>query len=72
MQYLTLEYQMQKLQSQQATRLNAAAFCSQNRNYKRRFSPEMSAVLIRLQTATNTQKFSQLQVASVTVVYVCV
>lgn len=32
----------------------------------------MSAVLICLQTTAKTQKFSQVQVASITVVYVCV
>ena len=40
-QYLTLEYQMQR-QSQQATQLSVVVFCSQNCNYKYRFSREIS------------------------------
>lgn len=57
---------------QLATQLSAAAFCSQNCNYKHHFSREMSAMLICLQTTTNTQKFSQLHVASITVAYTCI
>lgn len=73
-QYLTLGYQMQtQLSSLSGARSSARQhFFSQNCNYEHHFSREMSAVLICLQTATNTQKFSQLRVASVAVVYVCV